>query len=200
MFLRTAEKKREAARPKEVPEPAPEPIATSTDPALTLASESQAAEADIPPANGGTQPLNGSVVGAPTETPPDVTQDETDVCRDYFRFQKQILTVQTVQQKAPSNVEQDDPKVDKDPTGENDGDEEEDSDDDVIITTKRTEQPPQADEQQEFGENGGDGDGDEQMQDTNGYSNAAFSAGGDANQMQMMMAMQNNMGFPMMGK
>lgn len=119
-----------------------------------------------------------------------------------LRFQKKILTVQTVQQKqGPPNVELHDLKVDKDPTEEKDEDEEEDSDDDdVIITTKRTEQPAQVDEEQEFGENGSGGDGDEQMQDTNGYSNTTFSAGGDANQIQMMMAMQNNMGFPMMGK
>lgn len=55
------------------------------------------------------------------------------------------------------------------------------------------------------GENGseaeGAGDGQFQSGDMNSYSNA----GGDYNQMQMMMAMQNGMpqnfnGFPMMGK
>ena len=48
--------------------------------------------------------------------------------------------------------------------------------------------------------NDDDNGNSEGMQNDNGFqNNMMFQGGGDFNQMQMMMAMQNNMGFPMMG-
>lgn len=52
----------------------------------------------------------------------------------------------------------------------------------------------------EDNDQGEDEQGDEHMQDASGFSNPMFQGGGDFNQMQMMMAMQNSMGFPMMGE
>lgn len=81
-------------------------------------------------------------------------------------------------------------------------DDESDDDDDVIITTKRQEPParnePEEDEEEVQDNEDGNSDG---MQNGNGFPNSMMfqNGGGDYNQMQMMMAMQNNMGFPMMG-
>ncbi|KAJ3475028.1 hypothetical protein NLG97_g9604 [Lecanicillium saksenae] len=185
VFLRTAEKKREANKPKEVAEPAPEtPVEAA--PAQSFVNNQAASAGDE--ATNGAQSLNGGSMEASPVPPATVAQVDSD------NTQQQAEVADAQQRESNANTAE---NAEED----NDDDTDEDSDDDVIITTKRPEQPPQQNEE-EYGEDDDQGEGEDdngQGQGGNGFSNQVFPGGGDFNQMQMMMAMQNNMGFPMMG-
>ncbi|OAQ98730.1 hypothetical protein LLEC1_04021, partial [Akanthomyces lecanii] len=183
VFLRTAEKKREANKPKDIPEPVPE---TSVE-----AAPVQKVEEGLPGVNRGATTNEGqgsSVAAAETSIVPSLGLVQVDT--------------EASQQQDASDAQQENHNTGNNVEDENDDDADEDSDDDVIITTKRPEQPPQEIEEVEYTGDDNQGEvenGSGQAPHGNGFSNQMFPAGGDLNQMQMMMAMQNNMGFPMMG-
>ncbi|KAK7425024.1 hypothetical protein QQZ08_008420 [Neonectria magnoliae] len=181
VFLRTAEKKREASRPKEIKEPAP-PTPVEAPPQSFPAVEPSAAEPPPVEESSGENAHLGETASASNDT------HETDSLQP---------TDQAVNGQGNTITQQDDisePKVTS--TDDVEGEPSiHDSNEQALV------------EKEDGGNQAGDDEENYDAEAINGaYPNANFSGSGDMNQMQMMMAMHNGMapnafggGFPMMG-
>ncbi len=210
VLLRTAEKKREASRPKEPQEPAPAPATESQND-----SQSTVPLSGVDTGSSATLQSNGASQ-APTEHEHSIQDPKQQVPEDPNKVDHhQELPLQTAT-VLTSFAQKDSLGASAEPTNaqavgangnddaanvDEEDDDESDDDDDVIITTKRQEPPVKAEPEDEEEEQGDEDDNGEGLQNENGFQNNMMfqGGGGDYNQMQMMMAMQNNMGFPMMG-
>ncbi|KAF7554837.1 hypothetical protein G7046_g6704 [Stylonectria norvegica] len=179
VFLRTAEKKREASRAKEEKESEPPTPIEAPRPSLPAAQVPIVqAPADVPPA--GEVPTAEDASGPKEETAaeslPPANQD--NVAQDTTLVQQDDSAETRAELVEGGNGEQDD-----------------DRSNELAVVVK-----------DEDGEQAGEGQENYDSEAANGgFPNMNFSGSGDFNQMQMMMAMQNGMApnsfgnFPMMG-
>ncbi|KAI9167429.1 Vacuolar protein sorting-associated protein [Paramyrothecium foliicola] len=180
VFLRTAEKKREASRPKESKDSTPATPVETAKPSLLSEEPPTAPEVTSQPENNGPLNYNG----------PEVSSKDSESIHDAATRPQETNADESAAQEKEQHAE---PHLD--PT---DGDGEDENKDREDVEDS---------EQQDIMEQVDEGDDQENYENdptNNGYPNMNFSGGGDFNQMQMMMAMQNGMGnnafggFPMM--
>lgn len=199
VFLRTAEKKREASRPKQpvatTPVEAPQPVADPDESSTSVAQPSQ-------DTNGAAHEQDGGPPATDTSMPESLGQTEqvgSNLVLSLFAGRRLTFRKTGALNSGESTKrgEPGDPTTDA--LVKAGDDETHDANDDEDPTGNETEEVDgQAENDQE-------GYGSEAMM-SGGMPNMMFSGSGDMNQMQMMMAMQNGMGpnsfgnFPMMGE
>jgi hypothetical protein len=215
VFLRTAEKKREASRSKEDKDS--EPATPVEAPKQTLPAsgtpfvETPTGETPgVNAAQGQPDGADNTDDNAPAQPFDQVTTDFQDP--DDMPLTKSQATVahhEVCAVEAPQQDEASDAQNVPPPEGSAEAPSTENSNEQTL-TNRDTEANGEGDDDQEKQE-GDDKDGDDQEKPESesmdgNVPNGGFSESGDFNQMQMMMAMQNGMapnsfgGFPMMGK
>ncbi|UZP41349.1 hypothetical protein NXS19_009165 [Fusarium pseudograminearum] len=198
VFLRTAEKKREASRPKEDKDS--EPATPIEAPKQNLPTREAPAVEIAPEQNPGVGAPSGQIDNAENVDESTATQP----AHQAINSQGDIPTVEAPGHDEAGNVQ----NVSAEGSVEEAG--VENPDEQTLTKQDVTEEPNGEGKEEENQQEGGDEDEEDQekpdSESTNGnFPNGSFSGSGDFNQMQMMMAMQNGMtpnsfgNFPMMG-
>lgn len=205
MFLRTAEKKREASRSKEsndttpiTPVDAPKPsLPEVSAPVPELAEKTADASGDVPAEEAAPQSAAEPASGHEEDKQVWIGLTISDSVTNYtnlLRHQQQEVALNGTEEPITEPTDVIEAQEAKDPIVEGDD-------------TANNEEQDAAEGVDENAEQAGDGEGQFNDAANGGFQqNMMFPGGGDFNQMQMMMAMQNGMGqnsfggFPMMGK